>query len=29
MAGGSLLDVGIYPLALTFAMFGADPVGVR
>lgn len=28
MAGGSLLDVGIYPLALTFAMFGADPVEV-
>ena len=26
MAGGALLDVGIYPLALTFAMFGADPV---
>ena len=28
MAGGALLDVGIYPLALTFAMFGADPVKV-
>jgi len=26
MAGGALLDVGIYPLALTFAMFGTDPV---
>lgn len=26
MAGGALLDVGIYPLALTFAMFGSDPV---
>ncbi|MDP3446826.1 MAG: Gfo/Idh/MocA family oxidoreductase, partial [Eubacteriales bacterium] len=28
MAGGALLDVGIYPLALTFAMFGSDPVEV-
>ena len=28
MAGGALLDVGIYPLALTFAMFGSDPVHV-
>lgn len=28
MAGGALLDVGIYPLALTFAMFGSDPVKV-
>ena len=28
MAGGALLDVGIYPLALTFAMFGTDPVKV-
>ena len=26
MAGGALLDVGIYPLAMTFAMFGSDPV---
>ena len=26
MAGGALLDVGIYPLAKTFAMFGTDPV---
>ena len=26
MAGGALLDVGIYPLAMTFAMFGTDPV---
>jgi len=28
MAGGALLDVGIYPLAMTFAMFGSDPVEV-
>ncbi len=28
MAGGALLDVGIYPLALTFAMFGSDPVKI-
>lgn len=28
MAGGALLDVGIYPLALTFAMFGTNPVKV-
>ena len=28
MAGGALLDVGIYPLAMTFAMFGTDPVKV-
>lgn len=28
MAGGALLDVGIYPLALTFAMFGSNPVSV-
>ena len=28
MAGGALLDVGIYPLAMTFAMFGTDPVQV-
>ena len=28
MAGGALLDVGIYPLAMTFAMFGSDPVKV-
>ncbi len=28
MAGGALLDVGIYPLALTFAMFGPDPIKV-
>ncbi len=28
MAGGALLDVGIYPLAMTFAMFGADPIKV-
>ena len=28
MAGGALLDVGIYPLALTFAMFSPDPLKV-
>ena len=28
MAGGALLDVGIYPLALTFAMFGTEPDSV-
>lgn len=28
MAGGALLDVGIYPLAMVFAMFGSDPVKV-
>lgn len=28
MAGGALLDVGIYPLAMTFAMFGSDPAKV-
>ena len=28
MAGGAVMDVGIYPLALTFSMFGSDPVEV-
>jgi dihydrodiol dehydrogenase / D-xylose 1-dehydrogenase (NADP) len=28
MAGGSLMDVGIYPLAMAFAAFGPDPAEV-
>lgn len=28
MAGGAVMDVGIYPLAHAFAAFGSDPVGV-